>query len=318
MAGEEIITGKTAGAGRLDKALAEASGLSRERIKALLGEGRIAVAGTPAASASAKVPDDSEFTIRLPAPVPLALEPQDIPLAIVYEDAHLVVVDKPAGMVVHPAAGNRDGTLVNALLYHCRSSGGAPLSGINGVERPGIVHRIDKDTSGLLVVAKTDAAHEGLARQFAAHSIERRYLAICAGYPNPREGTIAGRIGRSDHDRKKMAVLEKDSSRGKHAVTHYRTIRTLRSASLIECQLETGRTHQVRVHCASIGHPLIGDPVYGRDPKALRPLLRALGFTRQALHAAELGFVHPASGEMLHFRAEPPPDMRELIDETAR
>ncbi|KZY56223.1 pseudouridine synthase, partial [Erythrobacter sp. HI0063] len=244
----------------------------------------------------------------------LDLEPQDIPLTIVFEDDQLVVVDKPAGMVVHPAAGNRDGTLVNALLHHCRGR----LSGINGVERPGIVHRIDKDTSGLLVVAKTDAAHEGLARQFADHSIHRRYLAVCAGHPNPAEGTIDARLGRSDRDRKKMAVLAKDSSRGKHAVTHYRLVQRLAHAALIECRLETGRTHQVRVHCASIGHPLLGDPVYGRTPKPLRELLARLDFTRQALHAAELGFVHPTTGETVEFRAELPPDMRELIDETAR
>ncbi|MEO1968531.1 MAG: RluA family pseudouridine synthase [Sphingomonadaceae bacterium] len=318
MADDEIITGNTDGVGRLDKALADATGLSRERVKALLAENRVKVAGTIAKSASVKLPHDTEFTIHLPPPVPLDVEPQDIPLVIAYEDAHLVVVDKPAGMVVHPAAGNRDGTLVNALLFHCRKDGVPRLSGINGVERPGIVHRIDKDTSGLLVVAKTDAAHEGLAKQFADHTIERRYLAVCAGHPIPREGTIEGRIGRSDRDRKKMAVLGKDSSRGKHAVTHYRTIRTLDSAALIECRLETGRTHQVRVHCASIGHPLLGDPVYGRDPKPLRRLIGELGFHRQALHAAELGFVHPVTGEKLHFRAELPQDIRELIDETAR
>ncbi|MXP29938.1 RluA family pseudouridine synthase [Porphyrobacter algicida] len=318
MADGEIITGKTDGVGRLDKALAEATGLSRERVKALLAQGRVKVAGEDASSASAKLAHDTEFTIDLPPPVPLDVEPQDIPLVIAYEDEHLVVVDKPAGMVVHPAAGNRDGTLVNALLFHCRKDEVPRLSGINGVERPGIVHRIDKDTSGLLVVAKTDAAHEGLAKQFADHTIERRYLAICAGRPAPREGTIEGHIGRSSHDRKKMAVLGKDSSRGKHAVTHYRTIRTLDSAALIECRLETGRTHQVRVHCASIGHPLLGDPVYGRDPKSLRRLIGELGFRRQALHAAELGFIHPVTGEKLHFRAELPHDMRELIDETAR
>ncbi|RZI59895.1 MAG: RluA family pseudouridine synthase, partial [Zymomonas sp.] len=227
---------------------------------------------------------------------------------------HLIVVDKPAGMVVHPAAGNPDGTLVNALLHHCAGR----LSGINGVARPGIVHRIDKETSGLLVVAKTDAAHEGLAAQFAAHSIDRRYLAVCGGHPNPPEGTIATRLGRSDADRKKMAVLPDESPRGKRAVTHYRTLRRLDHATLLECRLETGRTHQVRVHCASIGHALLGDPVYGRTPKALRPLLDRLGFNRQALHAAELGFSHPVSGERLHFRADLPPDMTELIDELAR
>ncbi len=226
----------------------------------------------------------------------------------------LIVIDKPVGMVVHPAPGSPSGTLVNALMAHCGDS----LSGIGGERRPGIVHRIDKDTSGLLVDAKSDAAHEGLARQFADHSITRRYLAVFAGHPNPPAGTIAGRLGRSDRDRKKMAVLPDDTARGQHAVTHYETLRALTHASLIECRLETGRTHQVRVHCASIGHALLGDPVYGRTPKALRPLLEELGFARQALHAARLGFRHPISGESLDFYAEPPFDMRELIDQTAR
>ncbi len=299
---------------RLDKALADATDLSRERIKGLIADGAVTVGGQRATSPSAKVDAGTPFAIALPAPTPLEAEPQDIPLVIAYEDEHLIVVDKPAGMVVHPAAGNRDGTLVNALLYHCKGG----LSGINGVERPGIVHRIDKDTSGLLVVAKSDSAHEGLARQFADHSIERRYIAICAGQPRPADGMIDARLGRSDRDRKKMAVLAPDASRGKHAVTHYRTIKSWGVASKLECRLETGRTHQVRVHCASIGHPLLGDPVYGRDPKALRPILENLGFHRQALHAASLGFIHPATGEWLDFRADLPRDMRELIDEIAR
>lgn len=314
MADADIITGKLASNGRLDKALAEATELSRERIKGLIAEGAVTVGKTVARSASAKVQGEERFTIVLPPPEPLAAKPQDIPLDVVFEDAHLVVVNKPAGMVVHPAAGNPDGTLVNALLHHCAGQ----LSGINGVARPGIVHRIDKDTSGLLVVAKSDAAHEGLARQFSDHSITRRYLAVCAGHPNPPAGTIAGRLGRSDRDRKKMAVLPDDTSRGKHAVTHYETLRALTHASLIECRLETGRTHQVRVHCASIGHALLGDPVYGRTPKAIKPLLDELGFARQALHAARLGFSHPISGESLDFCAELPSDMRELIDQTAR
>lgn len=314
MSGAQRIEGIITVPARLDKALAEASGLSRERVKGLIATGAVTVAGAPASSASARVMAGTAFAIALPPAAPLDTPAQDIPLAIVFEDDHLIVIDKPAGMVVHPAAGNPDGTLVNALLHHCAGR----LSGINGVARPGIVHRIDKDTSGLLVVAKTDAAHEGLAAQFAAHSIERRYLAVCAGHPSPHEGTVTTRIGRTDHDRKKMAVLPDASRRGKRAVTHYRTLQRLRHAALIECRLETGRTHQVRVHCASIGHPLLGDPVYGRTPGALRPLLAELGFRRQALHAAELGFVHPVSGERLHFRADPPRDMRELIDETAR
>ncbi len=310
----EAITGVTGPPNRLDKALAEATDLSRERIKTLIGAGAVTLAGQTATTASAKVAEGTPFAIELPRPQPLDLEPQDIPLEIVFEDAHLVVVDKPAGMVVHPAAGNHDGTLVNALLHHCAGR----LSSINGVERPGIVHRIDKDTSGLLVVAKTDQAHEGLAAQFADHSIHRRYLAICAGHPNPPEGTVEGRIGRSDRNRKKMAVLAPDATRGKHAVTHYALQRRLRHCSLIECRLETGRTHQVRVHCASIGHTLLGDPLYGRTPGPLKEVLARLQFNRQALHAAELGFHHPATGETVQFRAELPCDMVELIDETAR
>jgi len=314
MAEADIITGKLASGGRLDKALADATELSRERIKGLIAAGAVTIGKTLARSASAKVQGEERFAIALPPPEPLAALPQDIPLDIVFEDAHLLVVDKPAGMVVHPAAGNQDGTLVNALLHHCAGR----LSGINGIARPGIVHRIDKDTSGLLVVAKSDAAHEGLARQFADHSITRRYLAVCAGHPAPPAGTIAGRIGRSVHDRKKMAVLPDDTTRGKHAVTHFETVRRLNHAALLECRLETGRTHQVRVHCASIGHALLGDPVYGRTPKPLRQVLESLGFHRQALHAARLGFSHPISAETLDFRAELPADMRELIDETAR
>ncbi len=314
MSGPQRITGVVAAAGRLDKALADATGLSRERIKGLITDGAVELDGRLATGASAKVADGTPYAIALPPTAPLDTVAQDIPLAIVFEDEHLLVVDKPAGLVVHPAAGNADGTLVNALLHHCAGR----LSGINGVARPGIVHRIDKDTSGLLVVAKTDAAHEGLAAQFAEHSIDRRYLAVCAGHPLPPVGTIATRLGRSDRDRKKMAVLPDASTRGKRAVTHYRTLRRLNHAALIECQLETGRTHQVRVHCASIGHPLLGDPVYGRTPTQLRALLDRLDFRRQALHAAELGFTHPGTGERLHFRADPPADIMELIDEAAR
>ncbi len=311
MSAEEIITGITPASGRLDKVLTEASGLSRARVQALIAEGRIALAGKPASTASLKVAEGTPFAITIPPAADAIAAPEDIPLSIAYEDAHLIVIDKPAGMVVHPAAGNPAGTLVNALLHHCRGQ----LSGIGGVARPGIVHRIDKDTSGLLVVAKSDAAHEGLARQFAAHTVYRRYLAACAGHPAPPEGTINARLGRSDADRKKMAVLPKDSLRGKHAITHYTTLERLDHAALIECRLETGRTHQVRVHCASIGHALLGDPLYGRTPKALRPVLERIGFARQALHAAELGFVHPVTGEDLRFASPLPDDMRELIDE---
>jgi 23S rRNA pseudouridine1911/1915/1917 synthase len=314
MADDQVIGGFLTPGLRLDKALADASGLSRERVKGLIGEGRVRVDGVVVRSASARTGEGAAFSIEVPPPEPLAAEAQDIPLEVVFEDDHLIVVNKPAGLVVHPAVGNPDGTLVNALLHHCRGQ----LSGINGVARPGIVHRIDKDTSGLLVVAKTDAAHEGLARQFADHSITRAYLAVCAGHPIPPMSTIAGRIGRSDTNRKKMAALPPASTRGKHAVTHYKTLKLLRDCALIECRLETGRTHQVRVHCASIGHPLLGDQTYGRTPAGLRPLLKQLGFARQALHAALLGFDHPITGERVDFRAELPGDMRELIDETAR
>jgi 23S rRNA pseudouridine1911/1915/1917 synthase len=308
----EIITGTLTGGQRLDKALAEASGLSRERIKALIGEGAVTVAGEPVSQVSGKATEGAEFAIALPPATDPAAQPQDIPLQVVFEDEHLIVVDKPAGLVVHPAVGNRDGTLVNALLHHCAGQ----LSGIGGVARPGIVHRIDKDTSGLLVVAKSDAAHEGLARQFADHSIERAYLAVVNGHPAPSSGTISERIGRSDANRKKMAVLPKDSSRGKHAVTHYKVIKRLDNCALVECRLETGRTHQVRVHMASTGHALLGDPVYGRANPRLRPILQKLDFRRQALHAAVLGFVHPVIGDRLRFESDLPPDMRELIDET--
>jgi 23S rRNA pseudouridine1911/1915/1917 synthase len=308
----EIITGITTEGGRLDKALAEASGLSRERVKGLIAQGMVEVDGTRASQPSAKIPAGTTFSIHVPPPTDAQASPQDIPLVIPYEDEHLIVVDKPAGLVVHPAAGNPDGTLVNALLHHCRGQ----LSGIGGVARPGIVHRIDKDTSGLLVVAKSDAAHEGLAKQFADHSIERVYRALVAGHPRPAEGTISARIGRSDRNRKKMAVLADTASRGKHAVTHYKLLKMLYNCSLLECRLETGRTHQVRVHMASIGHPLLGDPVYGKTPAPLRELLKTLNFSRQALHAAVLGFVHPLTGDKLRFSSDVPPDMKELIDQT--
>lgn len=311
----EILEGTIPDSGpapaRLDKALAEATGLSRARIQNLIDEGRVDVAGKTATAAAMKVAADTPFRIILAAAMPAAAQAEAIPLAIAYEDQHLVVVDKPAGMVVHPAVGNITGTLVNALLHHCRGA----LSGINGVARPGIVHRIDKDTSGLLVVAKSDAAHEGLAVQFAAHTVHRRYIAVTAGHPSPGEGTIDARVGRSDADRKKMTVLPNNSSRGKTAITHYKVTERLADAAVIECRLETGRTHQVRVHCASIGHPLLGDPAYGRTPKSLRPLLERLGFARQALHAAELGFVHPITGETVQFRSNLPQDMMELIDQ---
>ncbi|UYV15600.1 RluA family pseudouridine synthase [Porphyrobacter sp. ULC335] len=311
MSDSEIITGTISAPARLDKALAEATGLSRARVQGLIDEGRVDVAGKTATAASMKVAEGTPFRIIISAAMPAQAAAEIIPLNVAYEDAHLIVVDKPAGMVVHPAVGNITGTLVNALLHHCRGQ----LSGINGVARPGIVHRIDKDTSGLLVVAKSDAAHEGLAVQFAAHTVHRRYIAVTAGHPSPATGTINARVGRSDSDRKKMTVLPNISSRGKTAITHYKVLERLNEAAVIECRLETGRTHQVRVHCASIGHPLLGDPAYGRTPKSLRPVLERLGFARQALHAAELGFVHPVTGENIRFSSDIPQDMAELIDE---
>jgi len=311
---EDILTvalGDSAAGLRLDRALAEAvPNLSRERLKSLIRGGRVADAsGAVLWDPAAKAAAPATLTLRLPAPAPAHNVAQDLGLIIAYEDEHLLVIDKPAGMVVHPAAGNADGTLVNALLHHCAGQ----LSGIGGVARPGIVHRIDKDTSGLIVVAKHDKAHEGLARQFAAHSIERRYLALATGRPMPANGTVDAALGRSATNRKKMAVVPE--GRGKHAITHYRTIEALTGATLIECRLETGRTHQVRVHMAHIGHPLVGDPVYGRSRKPLSDVLNARGFMRQALHAAHLGFIHPVTGNKIALDSELPQDMRELIDE---
>ncbi|ABF53455.1 ribosomal large subunit pseudouridine synthase D [Sphingopyxis alaskensis RB2256] len=311
---DEILTvtlGDTAAGLRLDRALAEAlPNLSRERLKSLIKGGRVVDAhGAILWDPAAKAAPPATIEIRVPAALPAHNAAQDLDLVIAYEDAHLIVIDKPAGMVVHPAAGNLDGTMVNALLHHCAGQ----LSGIGGVARPGIVHRIDKDTSGLIVAAKHDKAHEGLAKQFAAHSIDRRYLAIATGRPMPANGTVDAALGRSATNRKKMAVVA--AGRGKHALTHYRTVEPLQGATLIECRLETGRTHQVRVHMAHIGHPLVGDPVYGRARKPLSDVLKARNFARQALHAAHLGFIHPVTGNRIALDSELPADMRELIDE---
>ena len=312
MAGGHSIMRVTLGAGhagwRLDRALAEAvPTLSRERLKALIRSGALETGGKAVREPALKVKGGEAFSLTVPDPEPAHNEPQDIPLVIPFEDEHLLVVDKPAGLVVHPAAGNREGTLVNALLHHCAGR----LSGIGGVARPGIVHRIDKDTSGLLVVAKTDVAHEGLAKQFAAHSIDRRYLAIVSGVPKTADGTVDAPLARSAHDRKKIAIVE--GRRGKKAVTHWRRLSVLRDAALVECRLETGRTHQVRVHMASIGHPLLGDPVYGRGKSVHRQLLNQLDFKRQALHAAVLGFTHPVTKARLSFESALPSDMQELL-----
>jgi 23S rRNA pseudouridine1911/1915/1917 synthase len=298
---------------RLDRALARHFGdLSRTRIKHLIEDGRVAVDGATITDASWRVKPGQHCTLTVPPPAASSPEPQRMPLDIRYEDEHLIVLVKPAGLVVHPAPGNPDRTLVNALLAHC----GTSLAGIGGVKRPGIVHRLDKDTSGLMVVAKTDLAHERLASDFAARRIERAYLALVWGVPSKRSNEISGAIGRNPANRKTMAVVSRG---GKPAITHYQVLRTYGDvASLLECRLATGRTHQIRVHLASIGHPLIGDPVYGRShgrrrrlPEALRSLLEA--FPRQALHAAKLGFIHPARGEGLTFSDKFPHDISRLI-----
>jgi 23S rRNA pseudouridine1911/1915/1917 synthase len=293
---------------RLDRALADAvPSLSRERLKVLTKAGSLSRQGKAVRDPATKVKGDERFILLVPDPVPAHNEPQEIPLPIVYEDEHLLVIDKPAGLVVHPAAGNRDGTLVNALLHHC----GGSLSGIGGVARPGIVHRIDKDTSGLLVIAKHDKAHEGLAKQFAAHSIDRRYLAIVSGVPRQVAGSVDAPLARSPQNRKKIAIVP--AGKGKRAVTHWKRLEILNEAALVECRLETGRTHQVRVHMASIGHPLVGDPVYGRGKSIHRKLLNQLDFKRQALHAAHLGFIHPVTKGRLSFDSALPSDMQELF-----
>ena len=320
---------------RLDKALArdvpEEAGLSRSRLGALLAQGAVRVDGAVVESARERVVEGAVVEIEVPEVAESHIAAQEIALDVVYEDADLIVVNKPAGMVVHPAPGSPDGTLVNALIHHC----GDDLSGVGGMKRPGIVHRIDKETSGLLVAAKSDAAHQGLAAQFADHSVERRYLAVCFGVPDaadPRlrgvKGTSfeAGNIlkvqtflGRHRTDRQRQAVSFKD---GRHAVTRARIVERLgqpASAALIECWLETGRTHQIRVHLAHCGHGLIGDPVYGGRQKLSAKsvgeagVAAARGFARQALHAATLGFVHPVTGDRMAFEAELPGDMRDLI-----
>ena len=289
---------------RLDRALADVvHTLSRERLKMLISSGNVRRAGLAVRDPSAKITVDGFFEIDVPDPVAPHNVAQAIPLTIIFEDDYLLIVDKPSGLVVHPAAGNFDGTLVNALLHHCAGR----LSGIGGVARPGIVHRIDKDTSGLLVVAKTDRAHEGLSRQFADHTIDRRYNAIVAGIPTA--GHVDAPLARSPHDRKKISI----QAHGKRAVTHYALVKALSDAALVECRLETGRTHQVRVHMASIGHSLLGDPVYGRATPRHRAVLKELDFRRQALHAASLGFIHPVTSETLCFESEMPDDMQRLF-----
>ncbi len=291
---------------RLDRALAQAiPTLSRERLKALVSAGAVHVDGRLERDPARKMQGGEAVTAAIPQPRPAAPQPQDIPLDIIFEDPHLLIVDKPAGLVVHPAAGNPDGTLVNALLHHCAGR----LPGIGDIARPGIVHRLDKDTSGLLVVAKTLPAYRHLAQQFRSHSIQRQYLAVVAGQPAPPAGRIETHLGRSARNRQKMAVVPAGS--GRLAITHYRTRQIFDRAALVECRLETGRTHQIRVHMAHIGHPLLGDPFYGQG--RLRELCRRIGFDRQALHSAALRFEHPISHAMLQFESPLPADIQALL-----
>ena len=297
---------------RVDKWRAAFTDLSRSRVSALIDQGAVFLNGACLRDQDKKTAAGEVYRIEIPAPVDAVPQAQPIPLDIVYEDADLLVVNKPAGMVVHPAAGNYDGTLVNALLSHCRES----LSGIGGVIRPGIVHRLDKETSGLMVIAKNDEAHKGLSAQFAVHSLERCYLALIWGRLSPAQGVIETQIGRSSVNRKKMAVVK---SGGKRAETHYRTISLYAggAVSLAECSLKTGRTHQVRVHMTALGHPLVGDKTYGKVPGAARhnPVLAAaVNFSRQALHSYKMSFEHPITHETMRFEIPLPADMQRIID----
>ena len=297
---------------RLDKALAAAAPtLSRARLQQLIDHGRVQRDGVAQRDPTAKA-QVGAYEVHLPPPAPATPEPQAIPLAVLYEDADLIVIDKPAGMAAHPAPGSPDGTLVNALLHHCRGG----LSGIGGVARPGIVHRLDKETSGVMVAAKTDQAHAGLTALFAKHDIERVYIALTRGAPRPWRGVIEGRIGRSPHDRKKMAVLR---AGGRIAITGYEVERRFGPddqplAAQVACRLKTGRTHQIRVHLASKGAPCLGDPVYGSGPASprVRAAIEQAGLKRQALHAAVLGFVHPVTGAPFRFESPLPADMATL------
>jgi 23S rRNA pseudouridine1911/1915/1917 synthase len=292
---------------RLDKALtmlaAEIGGdqpLSRARLQALLAEEQITLNGKPATDVSRKVKEGDTYTLHLPPPEAAKPKAQKIALAIIYEDKDVLVINKPAGLVVHPAPGNRDQTLVNALLAHC----GKSLSGIGGVARPGIVHRLDKETSGLMVVAKNDLAHQNLSAQFADRSLSRTYHALVHGVPPIRMGVVDAPIGRDTRDRKKMAVTGK----GKPARTRYKILEIFHETALVECNLETGRTHQIRVHMAHLKHPVIGDPTYGRGRAK-----KFYDFPRQALHAAAIKFIHPRTGKTLSFTAPLPKDMQAFL-----
>lgn len=305
---------------RLDRFLTTALGdISRSRLQQLIESGAVSHSRKTIRDGNFRVKPGEAYTVDVPPPAPAVPQGQDIPLHVVYEDKDLIVIEKPAGLVVHPAAGNPDGTLVNALIAHC----GASLSGVGGVARPGIVHRLDKDTSGLLVAAKTQRAMGSLAKQFANHTIERAYHAVVWGAPRAGEGVVEGQIGRNPFDRKRMAVLR---GGGKEARTRYRLIEKFGDpdkpfASLIECRLETGRTHQIRVHLTHLGHPLIGDPSYGKSRQAPRPkttaqevaFAAATNFPRQALHAFILGFQHPTLHKTMRFESPWPADLAELI-----
>jgi 23S rRNA pseudouridine1911/1915/1917 synthase len=307
------ITEELAGQ-RLDKVLASLlPELSRARIQALMAEGALTRDGAPVSDGSKKAEAGAVYELLVPPPAAATPQPQDLPLTVLYEDEHLIVVDKPAGMAAHPAPGTPDGTLVNALLFHCKGS----LSGVGGVARPGIVHRLDKDTSGVMVAAKSDAAHRGLSQLFEKHDIERSYIALTRGAPSPPSGTIQNRIGRSMFDRQKMAVLK---GSGREAITHYEVEWIYGGsyekpmAARVICRLETGRTHQIRVHMASKGSPVLADAVYGSGPPAapVREAIAYAGLERQALHAGVLGFVHPITGEKLRFKSPLPEDMARL------
>jgi len=305
---------------RLDRFLAQTlPELSRSRLQSLISDGAVTLRGEKIGDGNRRVKPGEVYDVAIPPAAPAAPRGENIPLTVVYEDKDLIVIEKPPGLVVHPAAGNPDGTLVNALIAHC----GKELQGIGGVARPGIVHRLDKDTSGLLVAAKNERAMTSLAKQFAAHAIERAYHAVVWGSPRLGEGRIEGQIGRSPFDRKRMAVLR---GQGKEARTRYRVIERFGDpdrpfASLIECRLETGRTHQIRVHLTHLGHPLIGDPQYGRarqPPRARTPeeaeaFAAAAGFPRQALHAYVLGFQHPSTHKVMKFESRWPTDLASLI-----
>ncbi len=309
-----VLAGPGDAGRRVDRFLADSIGtVSRTRVKSLIDAGLAHRDRDLLREPAEPVRPGVRYTLQLPRPAPARPSPQAIPFTILFEDADLIVLDKPAGLVVHPAPGNEDGTLVNALLAHC----GAALPGIGGERRPGIVHRLDKDTSGVMVVAKTETALVALSASFAARDLDRSYLALCWGVPSPIAGNIATAIGRDPRDRKRMAVVGRG---GKAAQTHYRTIRAWHgAASLLECRLATGRTHQIRVHMAHLGHALVGDPLYlRRVPAAARGLDEParhtlLDFPRQALHAARLGFRHPRSGEALSFETPLPADMAALI-----